>query len=110
MRLLIILLLGVVNWIATKILIEGHIFESVRQQVARVPGFSKFPTCALCVGTWVGIAQAVVFGGPLVGMTGFVGNVLIFKGLGEIIRIGEEVALGLRLAALSAVKNRKSNA
>lgn len=106
MHLLIVLLLGVVNWIATKILIEGHIFEPVRQQVARVPGFSKFPTCALCVGTWVGIAEAAVFGGPLAGMTGFVANALVFKGLGEVIRIAEEVALGLRLAALSAAKNR----
>lgn len=107
MHLLVVVLLGVMNWIATKIFIEGKIFRPIREQISRIPGFSEFPTCALCVGTWAGIFQAAVFGGPLSGIAGFIGNALIFKGLGEIIRLTEEVALGLRLAALSAAKNRQ---
>lgn len=97
MNLTTVLFLGLVNWIATIIITESVIFEDVRAYVERRGKLleathpragrklSYFVTCALCMGTWVGLVEALCFGGPLsFGILSFVANGLLFKALGHL--------------------------
>lgn len=78
-----ILWLGLVNWLATLILVEGVIFETPRAwlvQRAPHPKLRYLLTCQLCAGTWVGFVLAALFGGPF----GFVlVDGLLYKAIGH---------------------------
>lgn len=97
MSLTTVLFLGLVNWIATIIIVESVIFEDVREWVQRRGKLMEATrpragrkvgyvlTCALCVGTWVGFVEALCFGGPLrFGVLSFIANGLLFKALGHL--------------------------
>lgn len=79
---------GLVNWIATLIIVEGVIFDDARRWVTRRADragwwkLSYLVTCHLCAGTWVGFALALVVRGPLPG--GFIVNGLAYKAVGHI--------------------------
>lgn len=100
--LLLILALGAVNWIATEIIASSVIFKDVREAVDKVGEriVGRFPRigekvcyflkCALCVGVWIGFAEAAVFGGPLhpEGMwawSAFIANGLLYKAPGHLL-------------------------
>ena len=75
--LLLVLGLGLVNWIAVEVIVTSVVFKDLREVVDRLGRHIKsrhprigekvcyFLTCALCVGVWVGFVEASVFGGPL---------------------------------------------
>lgn len=97
MSLTTVFFLGLINWIATIIIVESVIFEDVRAFIERRGKLlehnhpragrklSYFITCALCTGTWVGFVEALCFGGPLsFGILSFIANGLLFKALGHL--------------------------
>ena len=73
----VLLYASLINWVATYILVSGVIFEDYRNWVKgiakriqrRAPRTGKqlayLVSCALCMGTWVGFALAVVLPGPV---------------------------------------------
>lgn len=100
----LLLALGLGNWIATEIFVASVICEDLRewgvkfgQRVeAKLPRLGRkivyFTRCALCVGIWIGFAQAAVFGGPFRPQGGwfnwtacFVANALACKGIGHLL-------------------------
>lgn len=97
MNLATVVFLGLVNWIATIIIVESVIFEDVRSFIQRRgklleatrPALGRklgyVITCALCTGTWVGFVEALCFGGPLrFGVLSFIANGLLFKAIGHL--------------------------
>lgn len=79
---------GLINWLATTIVVEGKIFEPVRNRVhgeyARY-----FVGCHLCAGVWVGFIEAVVymaFGAafPFTSWWLVLANGLAFKAVGHL--------------------------
>jgi hypothetical protein len=100
--LLLVLLLGSVNWIATEIIVTSVIFKDVREIIdrcgervkARYPRIGEkicyFLTCALCVGVWIGFMEALAFGGPLqplgwASWAAFIANGLAYKAIGHLL-------------------------
>ena len=94
---LTVLYLGIVNWMATVIITESVIFEDFRDMVRRYgksleanhPRIGRkvcyFVTCALCMGTWIGFIEAIVFDGPLrFWWLSFIANGLLYKGIGHL--------------------------
>lgn len=94
---------GLVNWIATEIVVNSVVFEDVRELVS---GFGRrvhkrhprighkityFTGCCLCVGVWVGFIEALVFGGPLqihagwLAWASFIANGLAYKAVGHLL-------------------------
>lgn len=97
MNLTTVLYLGLINWIATIIIVESVLFEDVRGWIQRRGKLleetrpavgrkvSYVITCALCTGTWIGFVEALCFGGPLsFGILSFIANGLLFKALGHL--------------------------
>lgn len=93
--------LGLVNWIATEVIVTSVIFKDVREVMDRLgkrvsqrsPRLGEkicyFLKCALCVGVWVGFIQAAFFSGPLQlegwwSWATFIANGLLFKGAGHL--------------------------
>ena len=86
-----LLVAGLVNWIATLVLVEGKIFEPVRNAVSG-EYLSYFVRCHLCTGVWVGIAEAVAFTAlgapvPFAGWWLVLANALAFKAVGHLILV-----------------------
>lgn len=97
------LALGVVNWVATEIVVTSVIFEDIRRVVdglgkrlkPRHPCLSRkvcyFLNCALCVGIWIGFIEAFAFGGPLqphglwASWAAFIANGLLYKAPGHVL-------------------------
>lgn len=46
---------------------------------------AQLVTCIMCLGTWVGFAEALVFGGPFIGWYAVIANGLLFKAGGHFI-------------------------
>ena len=97
-----VLFLGGVNWVATEIIVTSVIFEDVREAVIKLGArveerhprigrkVSYFCKCALCVGIWIGFAEAIVLGGPLHpggiwAWSAFIVNGLIYKFVGHLL-------------------------
>jgi len=88
---MILFVAGLVNWMATLILVEGKIFEPVRNR-ARGEYSRYFVGCHLCTGTWVGIAEAVAFtlagvALPFAGWFLVLANALAIKAVGHLILV-----------------------
>jgi hypothetical protein len=106
-----VLLLGLVNWVATCILVESELFREPREWVHmkdevwgividdgderikrrwRVYDYlwhkaSYLVACQLCTGTWVGIALAIIFGSPFgTGLAAVVAGGLVYKAIGHL--------------------------
>lgn len=84
-----ILIGGLVNWIATYIITEGAIFQTLRSKVTH-KYLAYLVSCCLCAGTWVGFAEAIVFGGYFHGWYAIIANGLAYKGIGHIIYIDQK--------------------
>jgi len=100
---LFVLFLGLVNWVATEIVVTSIIFKDIREWTdnlgmrlkKRHPRTGEklcyFLKCALCVGVWIGFVEALVFDGPLhsqltwIGWAAFVANGLLYKGVGHLL-------------------------
>lgn len=120
-----VIALGLINWIATTIIVESEIFRPMREaiQFRRVHKFdlplemtdgqrmvisqyerrtsklwekaAYFVGCHMCTGTWVGLAEAVFIGSIFSGFVGIVASGLLFKAIGHLTL--ELVALGRSL-------------
>lgn len=55
-----LLVAGLINWLATTVIVEGKIFEPVRNR-AHGEYAKYFVGCHLCAGVWVGFIEAVVY-------------------------------------------------
>jgi|FLYL01.1.fsa_nt_gi hypothetical protein len=93
-----VIALGLVNWIATTILVESELFRSVREYVDRRAWDARWEwsrrvwnkaryliRCHLCTGTWVGLVQASVFGSPWDGVTGWIAGGLLYRAVGHLV-------------------------
>lgn len=87
---------GLVNWIATTILVESELFRPVRQWLERRTDSAGqwwwaweklryLAGCHLCVGTWVGLTQAATFGSPWRGVWGLLAGGLLYKAIGHLV-------------------------
>lgn len=91
--LLLIVCAMFVNWIATTILVEGKIFEPLRDWVGgttrrplrapehRRPKLAYLVGCHLCTGTWVGLVTALFVAGPFTLAVGFAPAAIVLNGL-----------------------------
>jgi hypothetical protein len=90
-----VVLLGLVNWIATTIVVESEFFRPLRDGIAQIgerrprhraawEKASYLVGCHLCTGTWIGLVQALVFGSPWAGVPGLVAGGLVYKALGHL--------------------------
>lgn len=93
-----VVFLALVNYITTAIITENKIFEDVRhwcqrcgKQISqRWPRIGckveYFATCPMCVGTWIGFAEGIAFGGPIhYGYATWFVNGLLYKALAHLI-------------------------
>lgn len=89
-----VIALGLVNWMATTILVESKLFRPLRQFVNNRrfgprkvlwDKLSYLVGCHLCTGTWVGLAQAAVFGSPWSGWYGWIAGGLLYKAVGHLV-------------------------
>lgn len=98
------ILLGLVNWIVTVIVTQGAILEELRNKVktfgsrlevdsphkiTKLVGgkLNYFVACPLCVGTWIGFAEAASFGGPLhphPAWAAWIASGLLYKAIGHL--------------------------
>jgi hypothetical protein len=83
-----LLVAGLINWLATTVIVEGKIFEPVRSR-ARGEYARYFIGCHLCAGVWVGFIEAVVymaFGAafPFTSWWLVLANGLAFKAVGHL--------------------------
>lgn len=83
-----LLVAGLINWLATTVIVEGKIFEPVRDR-ARGEYARYFVGCHLCAGVWVGFIEAVVymaFGAafPFTSWWLVLANGLAFKAVGHL--------------------------
>lgn len=46
---------------------------------------AQLVTCHMCLGTWVGFAEAAYFGGPFHGWAAIIANGLLYKGIGHLV-------------------------
>lgn len=99
--LVIAVLLGFANWIATTIIVESELTRPLREWVdqrTETAWFEEHETagvwakvryligCHLCTGTWVALAEACfVTIGVSSGLAGIVLSALVFKGIGHTI-------------------------
>lgn len=94
----VVLYAGLVNWLATWIIVESKLFEGVREWVQKKAGeeskLAYLTTCHLCAGTWVGLALSTVLTGPLAPTTALsmlnavltvLLNGLLFKSVGHLL-------------------------
>lgn len=84
-----LLVAGLINWLATTIVVEGKIFEPVRNRM-RGEYARYFVGCHLCAGVWVGFAEAVVYMAcgaafPFTTWALVLANGLAFKAVGHLI-------------------------
>lgn len=87
---------GLVNWLATLILVEGKIFQPVR---SRVTGeYARyFVACHLCTGTWVGLVMAAwltllaPYALPFAGWWMVLVNGLAIKAVGHLIYVAHQL-------------------
>jgi hypothetical protein len=92
--------LGLINWLVTVLVTQNKVFEDVRSLVTRCgewieprcrPIGSKvryFASCPMCVGAWIGFAEAAAFGGPLhphPSWASWIANGLLYKAVGHLI-------------------------
>lgn len=89
-----LLIAGLVNWLATTVIVEGKIFEPVRMLpfVQSREKLRYLVGCHLCAGVWVGIIEAVAFTAlgapqPYAGWWLLLANALAFKAVGHLILI-----------------------
>ena len=84
-----VLFAGLVNWLATLIIVESFVFEPVRSWVRQGWPGSKLDylmSCHLCMGTWAGLILALVVPGPFTHPTLFwFLNGLLYKAVGHIV-------------------------
>lgn len=60
--------------------------ETARVEPDRYWGkLAQFVTCHMCTGVWVGLAEALYFGGPLHGWAAVVANALLYKAVGHLV-------------------------
>lgn len=74
------------NWLATYILCEGHIFEGSRNWIeSHLPEkMAYLCRCQLCMGTWVGFAEALIISHqPFHGWYAIIASGLVFKAFGH---------------------------
>src|SRR2546423_1102812 len=82
---------GLINWLATTVLVEGKIFEWLRNMVTG-ENFAYLVRCHLWTGVWVGIAEAVAFTAlgapePYAAWALLLANALAFKAVGHLILV-----------------------
>ena len=88
--------LGLVNWLATTIVVESALLEPVRVRVERRwPRLGYLLDCHLCTGTWVGFALAAAFRRHP-GVAGFVFDALLYKAIGHLVLDVVATAAALR--------------
>lgn len=95
-----VIALGLVNWIVTVIVTQNKVCEDVREFVEhfgtwlepkskRLGGKVKyFASCPMCVGVWLGFAEAAAFGGPLhphPSWASWIANGLLYKAIGHLV-------------------------
>lgn len=84
----LVAVMGLVNWLATLIVVEGVIFDEPREWLAqRLPlKLSYLLSCHLCAGVWVGFALALVVPGPIeAGVMSVVVNGIAYKAVGHLV-------------------------
>jgi hypothetical protein len=96
-----VVFLGLINWFATMLIVEAEITFPIRRgaellvdrlmmsghrRLGRIADkLSYLLHCHMCCGTWVGLIEAAVFGGPFHGFTGWVANGLLFKAIAHLV-------------------------
>jgi hypothetical protein len=86
-----LLVAGLINWLATTVLVEGKIFEWLRNSV-NGEYMAYLVRCHLCTGVWVGIAMAIAFTAlgapePYTGWWLLLANALAFKAAGHMLLV-----------------------
>jgi hypothetical protein len=94
----LVLYAGLVNWLATWIIVEAEVFREVREwfkaKCASLPNktlgkkLCYLVECQLCAGTWVGLGLSLFLGGPMevsIPMIGWMLNGLLYKAVGHLI-------------------------
>lgn len=96
-----VLFAGAVNWIVTQVLVVAGLFEECREWVVTrgksltgrwgLPGkkLAYFVKCPLCVGVWIGFAQAGIMPGPVhlsgwMAWADWIVNGLLYKAVGHL--------------------------
>lgn len=92
--------LGLVNWVVTVIITQNKVCEDVRDAVEcfgkwlepkskRIGSKVRyFASCPMCVGVWLGFAEAAAFGGPLhphPAWAAWIANGLLYKAVGHLV-------------------------
>lgn len=97
---------GIINWLATWILVDAEVFRELRDGFvawtkAHLPGVAGrkaayLVRCQLCCGTWVGLGMAALLSGPLVAVhpaASWFLNGLLYKGVGHLILEAQALAM-----------------
>lgn len=85
----LVLYAGLVNWLATTIIVEGEVFKEVREwfdnHAPKKLGYLVH--CHLCAGTWVGLGLSLFVPGPIVTvpLVAWFLNALLYKAVGHLI-------------------------
>lgn len=89
----LLVLMGIANWLATTLLVDGVIFAEVRELVKRNEGrgwicakAAYLVGCHLCTGTWVALTMALFVPAVVdVPVAGTVLTGLVIKGIGHLV-------------------------
>lgn len=81
---------GLIVWLVTTILVEGKIFEPLRDRMPERFKLDYLVRCHLCCGTWVGIALGVLY--PYPGLSRWVVSGLAYKAVAHVILTAVNVA------------------
>ena len=79
-------LLGLVCWVVTTIIVESELFQPLRDWVGmRSRWFGYLFRCHLCVGVWIGLLLAAMFGSPWGGFFGWIAGGLCIKAIAHLV-------------------------
>lgn len=103
----VVVFAGLVNWLATTIVVESELFRPLREWIGgktwqytiyggktaredhyewQRPKLAYFLGCHLCTGTWIGLAEACVLRPlPWSGLAGIAASGLLFKAVGHLV-------------------------